>query len=106
MIDSYFSRSITHRYFFLWESQSGEKKELHFSLQNFTKKIILYNKSTYSCILIGSHQEPMNYDLLEERRLHDVIIKKHLKWWKCFRILVIFYVNGRKIRYTEVLSRL
>ena len=74
MINSYFSPSITRRYFFLWESQFVRKKEVHFAFQNFTKKNILYNKSNYSRILIGSHQVPVNYDLLEDRRTDDVII--------------------------------
>ena len=50
------------------------------------------------------------YDLLEDRRTIDAIIKKFfpsvvLKWWKVLRIRIIFYVTGQKIRYKKVLPR-
>ena len=73
-IYSYFSTSITHRYFAFAKSYFVRKKSFILLSKNFTKKDILYNKSNYFCILIGFHQEPMNYDLSQDRRTGDVII--------------------------------
>ena len=48
-------------------------------------------------------------DLLEDRHTTDVIITKFFlcvfKWWKVFRIQIIFYVTGQNLRYKKVLPR-
>ena len=66
------------------------KKSYILLSENFTKKDMLYYKSNYSRILISSHQEPMNYDLLQGRRTGDVIIANNENGGNFSDFLVIF----------------